>query len=240
MTDSPELCILSAMDVKIEASWKERLASEFESPYFAKLAQFVRSEYGTKRIYPPAKLLFNAFNLCPLASVRVVILGQDPYHGPGQAHGLSFSVPAGVPIPPSLRNIYQEIRDDLGIPVPHTGDLEPWARQGVLLLNATLSVAAHAPMSHHNRGWEQFTDGVIRSISDTKQGVVFMLWGRSARAKAAIIDPQKHLILEAAHPSPFSAHSGFFGCKHFSKANDYLLQESQEPIRWGSPGDATA
>ena len=221
-----------AIEVNIEPSWKTALAQEFEKPYFALLVDFVKKAYRAQRIYPPAKAIFNAFSLCPLDRVRVVILGQDPYHGPGQAHGLCFSVPDNVPMPPSLVNIFKEIKDDLGTPFPKSGNLTRWAEQGVLLLNATLTVAASQPGSHQNQGWETFTDAVIRTISQQKEHVVFMLWGAYAGRKQALIDPIRHLILTSAHPSPFSVYRGFFGNKHFSKANSYLQAHTQNPIVW--------
>jgi uracil-DNA glycosylase len=224
------------MQVKIEDSWKKELSAEFAKPYFAELTDFVKKEYTSTTVYPPAKLIFNAFNLCPLDQVKVVIIGQDPYHGPGQAMGLSFSVPDGVNIPPSLQNIYKEIESDLGRPSPlaatGTGDLEYWAEQGVLLLNATLTVRARTPGSHQGKGWEAFTDEVIKIINEEKEGVVFMLWGSYAQKKAGFVDRQKHLVLESAHPSPFAAHKGFFGNRHFSQANAYLEAHGQEPIEW--------
>lgn len=220
------------MDVKIEPSWGKILAGEFEKLDFETLANFVRNEYKTKVVYPPPKLIFNAFELCPFDKVRVVILGQDPYHGRGQAHGLCFSVPEGVAMPPSLKNIYKEINSDLNLPIPQSGNLEHWARQGVLLLNATLTVLAGSPASHQGHGWEQFTDAVIEKLSSKKEALVFLLWGRYAKEKGSIIDRNKYLVLEAAHPSPFSATSGFFGCKHFSKTNDYLVSRGEKPIRW--------
>lgn len=223
------------MDVKIEPSWKEVLQGEFDKPYFRELTDFVRAEYQTKTIYPPAGLIFNAFNLTPFDAVRVVILGQDPYHGPGQAHGLCFSVQHGVQSPPSLQNIYKEIQDDLGLPTPPHGNLEHWAKQGVLLLNATLSVQARNAGSHQHRGWETFTDAVVQTLSDAKEDLVFLLWGRYAQEKGAVIDTSKHLVLNAAHPSPFSAHNGFFGSKHFSKTNDHLLSLLESPIEWAQP-----
>lgn len=218
--------------VRIEPSWKEALAHEFSAPYWADLSAFVKREYATATVYPPPKLIFNAFDRCPFNAVRVVILGQDPYHGVGQAHGLSFSVPEGIRTPPSLQNIYKEIADDLGYPVPEHGNLERWAQQGVLLLNATLTVRVGTPGSHQGKGWEQFTDAAVRSLSDKRENLVFMLWGNYAKAKGAHIDRTKHLVLEAAHPSPYSAHSGFFGCKHFSKANAYLAHHGLAPIAW--------
>ncbi len=220
------------MEVRIEPTWGAQLAPEFEKPYFVQLAEFVRQEYRTQQIFPPAKLIFNAFDLCPFDRVKVVIIGQDPYHGIGQAHGLSFSVNEGVEIPPSLRNIYKEIRDDLGIePLPH-GNLERWARQGVLLLNATLTVRANMAGSHQKHGWEQFTDCAIRTLATQREHIVFMLWGNYAQQKAQFIDPAKHLILRSVHPSPLSASRGWFGCKHFSQANNYLTQNGLEPIDW--------
>jgi len=220
------------MDVKIEPSWKKALAEEFEKPYFRELADFVKKEYKSGAVYPPPRLLFSAFNLCPFDKVRVVILGQDPYPGKGQAHGLCFSVPEGVPAPPSLQNIYKEIAADLGAPPPASGNLEHWAKQGVLLLNTTLTVRAGKPASHFGKGWERFTDAVIKKLSDEKEGLVFLLWGRHAKEKGKVIDRSKHLVLEAAHPSPFSAASGFFGCKHFSKTNDYLVAHGKKPVQW--------
>jgi uracil-DNA glycosylase len=220
------------VEVKIEESWKVRLQPEFDKPYFETLTAFVRNEYATHTVYPPAKLIFNAFDQCPFEQVKVVIIGQDPYHEPGQAHGLCFSVNEGVPFPPSLRNIFTEIASDSGIPVPSNGNLIRWATQGVLLLNATLTVRAHAAASHQNKGWETFTDAVIHRLANEKQHVVFILWGSYAQQKGAFIDPSKHLILKSPHPSPLSAHRGFFGNRHFSKANEYLVQTGQTPIRW--------
>jgi uracil-DNA glycosylase len=221
------------MDVKIEASWKALLAGEFEKPYFAGLARFVREEYAAARVYPPGKLVFNAFERCPVDATKVVILGQDPYHGPGQAHGLCFSVPDGVDQPPSLVNIFKEIRGDSNAPLPASGNLERWAVQGVLLLNATLTVREHQAGSHQNRGWEEFTDAVIRAIATRKEHLVFLLWGAYARNKGSFIDTSRHLVLEAAHPSPLSANrGGWFGNRHFSRANEYLLAHGREPVRW--------
>lgn len=220
------------MDVRIEPTWKAALGEEFEKPYFADLSKAVREAYLSRVIFPAPQHVFNAFTLCPFNQVRVVILGQDPYHGEGQAHGLSFSVPNGVKTPPSLQNIYKEIKTDLGIAVPESGNLERWAKQGVLLLNATLTVEQRQPGSHQGLGWETFTDAVIKTISDQKEHVVFLLWGNFARSKVKLIDRKKHLVLEAPHPSPFSAHSGFFGCKHFSQTNDYLEQHSFPKINW--------
>nr|WP_321450847.1 uracil-DNA glycosylase [uncultured Carboxylicivirga sp.] len=220
------------MDVKIEASWKELLNDEFEKDYFKNLTNFVRSEYQSQTIFPPAAKIFNAFDLCPVESTRVVILGQDPYHGPGQAHGLCFSVNDGVKIPPSLVNIYKEINADLGKSIPTSGNLERWAKQGVLLLNATLTVRAHQAGSHQKKGWEQFTDSVIKTIAEERENVVFLLWGAYAIKKSALIDKSKHLILTSPHPSPLSAHRGFLGNKHFSKANEYLAAKGLNPIEW--------
>jgi len=221
------------MDVRIEPGWKEKLENEFTLDYFRKLAEFVRSEYRTKTIYPPGRLIFNAFDLCPFDRVKAVIIGQDPYHGPDQAHGLCFSVRDGVEFPPSLINIFQEIESDLGIVVPRSGNLERWAKQGVLLLNATLTVRAHQAGSHQNRGWEEFTDNVISLLDKEKLNLVFFLWGAYAQRKGASIDRSKHLVLESVHPSPLSASRGFFGNRHFSRCNDYLLKNSIEPINWG-------
>lgn len=220
------------MDVRIEAGWKDLLKEEFELPYFSDLIAFVKSEYATHTIYPPGKYIFNAFDRCPLDRVKVVILGQDPYHEPGQAHGLCFSVNNGVALPPSLINIYKEIETDLGVTPPMSGDLTRWADQGVLLLNATLTVRAHQAGSHQNRGWEMFTDAVIRRLVERKEHLVFMLWGSYAQRKGAFIDSSKHLVLSSPHPSPLSAYRGFFGNRHFSKANDYLLKNGLEPIKW--------
>ena len=220
------------MDVKIESSWKARLQQEFEEPYFENLVGFVKQEYSTTTVYPPAKLIFNAFDQCPFDDVKVVILGQDPYHGPGQAHGLCFSVNDGVAFPPSLLNIYKEINDDLSVPIPTSGNLERWAKQGVFLLNAILSVRAHQAASHQNKGWEKFTDAVIRILSEEKENLVFMLWGSYAQNKGTVIDARKHKILKTVHPSPLSAHRGFFGCKHFSLANQYLTEKGLTPIQW--------
>lgn len=224
--------LLLHMNVHIETSWKEILSKEFEKPYFKELADFVRSEYLSKTIFPPPKNIFHAFEHTPFDDVRVVILGQDPYHGPGQAHGLCFSVQDGVRIPPSLQNIYKEIHADIGTPIPASGNLDRWTTQGVLLLNATLTVEAHKAGSHQGKGWEAFTDAVIKRISEEKEGVVFLLWGSYAQKKGAVIDRNKHLVLTAPHPSPLSAHRGFFGCKHFSQANEYLISKLERPIDW--------
>lgn len=220
------------MDVKIEASWKKELAQEFEKPYFEKLTQFVRAEYSQTKIYPPGNLIFNAFNLCPFDKVKVVIIGQDPYHGPGQAHGLCFSVNDGIAFPPSLINIFKEIQNDIGTPIPQSGNLTRWAEQGVLLLNATLTVRAHQAGSHQRRGWEEFTDAAIRALAEKREHLVFILWGAYAQKKGAFIDKEKHLVLGSAHPSPLSAYHGFFGNKHFSRANDYLKANGEEIINW--------
>ncbi|GAB2773992.1 uracil-DNA glycosylase [Rhabdobacter roseus] len=221
------------MDIKIEESWKTHLAPEFEKPYFKELVEFVKQEYAAHKIYPPGKYIFNAFEQCPFDRCKVVILGQDPYHGAGQAHGLSFSVNEGIPKPPSLLNIFKEIRDDLGKPIPTSGNLERWAVQGVLLLNATLTVRAGEAGSHQKKGWELFTDAVIKAISEQKEGVVFMLWGKYAQEKGAIIDSSRHLVLKATHPSPMAAKwGGWFGTKHFSQANKYLEQKGQTAIEW--------
>ncbi|TDG94998.1 uracil-DNA glycosylase [Cardinium endosymbiont of Culicoides punctatus] len=220
------------MCVRIESSWKHELLPEFEKPYFKKLASDIRKAYQEYIIYPAAKNIFKAFDLSPFSDTKVIILGQDPYHGPSQADGLAFSVPEGTPLPPSLRNIFSELQDDIGIPMPSSGSLDKWAKQGVLLLNATLTVEAHKAGSHQKRGWEVFTDAVISTIAIRKKGLVFMLWGNYAQQKENFIDPKKHLILKSAHPSPLSAHRGFFGNKHFSKANAYLLDTSQMSIAW--------
>lgn len=220
------------MKVAIEDSWKEALKEEFDKGYFKELADKVKSAYLQGPVFPPPKLVFNAFALCPFDRVKVVIIGQDPYHGRGQAHGLSFSVPDGTAVPPSLQNIYKEIKNDLGKELQKTGNLERWAKQGVLLLNATLTVFESQAGSHQGWGWETFTDAVIKRISEEKEGVVFMLWGRYAQNKSSLIDANKHLILKAPHPSPLSAHNGWFGSKHFSQANEYLRSKGQEPIDW--------
>lgn len=220
------------MDVKIEESWKHALAGEFEKEYFKNLTDFVRGEYlAGKHIYPAARNIFNAFNLCPVDKTKVVIIGQDPYHEPGQAHGLCFSVPYGITPPPSLINIYKEINDDLGRPSSTHGDLTHWAEQGVLLLNSTLTVQAHLAASHAGRGWEQFTDAVINVLRQ-KNHIVYMLWGSYAQKKAALVDASQNLVLKSVHPSPLSAYRGFFGCKHFSQANEYLVQNGKTPIDW--------
>lgn len=220
------------MDVKIEESWKKQLKEEFEKDYFVRLTEFVREEYRTKQIFPPAKLIFNAFEHTPFNKVKVVILGQDPYHGDGQAHGLSFSVVEGIRQPPSLVNIFKEINRDLGVPVPKSGDLTRWANQGVLLLNATLTVQAHIAGSHQKKGWEQFTDAAIAKLAQERENIVFILWGAYAQKKAALIDANKHCILRSVHPSPLSAHNGFFGNNHFSETNKYLESKGIQPIEW--------
>ena len=220
------------MDVQIKESWKQILSAEFEKDYFRQLTDFVRNEYRSTTVYPPGKLIFNAFNLCPFEQVKVVIIGQDPYHGPGQAHGLCFSVNDNVPFPPSLRNIFKEIQDDLGKPIPESGNLTRWAKQGVLLLNATLTVRAHQAGSHQRRGWEEFTDAAIRALAEQREHLVFILWGAYAQKKGAFIDRSRHLVLTSVHPSPLSAHNGFFGNRHFSRANEYLQQHGQTPIEW--------
>ena len=220
------------MDVKIEQSWKDALAGEFDKEYFIKLTDFVRAQYLSGRpVFPAPQNIFNAFNLCPLPDVKVVIIGQDPYHEPGQAHGLCFSVLPPTPVPPSLVNIYREIESDLGRPSATHGDLTAWARQGVLLLNSTLTVAAHQAASHAGRGWEQFTDAVIRATA-ARDNIVYMLWGAYAQRKAEFVDPTRILILKSVHPSPLSAHRGFFGNHHFSRANQYLIQHGKTPIEW--------
>ena len=222
------------MDVKMEASWKKELKQEFTKPYFQQVVTFLKTEKAAgKTIYPPGNLIFNAFNITPFDNVKVVILGQDPYHGAGQAHGLSFSVPQNVQPPPSLINIFKEIKTDIGVTMPERfGNLTAWAEQGVLLLNAALTVRAGEPASHSKIGWMEFTDAVIKKISDEKQGVVFLLWGKFAQDKQTLIDETRHHVLKAAHPSPFSADKGFFGCQHFSKANKFLVAAGLEPINW--------
>lgn len=220
------------MAIVIEPSWKSHLQYEFEQEYFRDLSAFVHAEYKNGAVYPHPKHIFNAFNLCPFDEVEVVILGQDPYHGPGQANGLAFAVNEGVRVPPSLQNIFKEITSDLGKEIHKSGDLSRWAQQGVLLLNATLTVQAHKPGSHQGKGWERFTDAAIRALSNEKEHLVFMLWGNYAKQKGSVIDRSKHLVLEAAHPSPFSADRGFFGCKHFSHANKYLIAHDKKSIDW--------
>ena len=235
------------MNVQIEEGWKKALAPEFEKDYFVRLTDFVRQEYQQTTVYPPGRLIFNAFNLCPFDKVKVVIIGQDPYHGPGQAHGLCFSVNDGVAFPPSLQNIFKEIHDDLGMPIPSSGNLTRWAEQGVLLLNATLTVRAdqgvllinailtvraHQAGSHQGKGWEEFTDAAIRVLAEQKEHLVFILWGSYAQKKGAFIDRNKHLVLTSVHPSPLSAYNGFFGNKHFSRTNEYLVAHGETPINW--------
>ena len=220
------------MSVQIEESWKSYLNDEFAKPYFTQLTSAVRQEYMQTTCYPPGKLIFNAFNLCPFDKVKVVIIGQDPYHEPGQAHGLSFSVQDGVQFPPSLQNIFKEIQADLGTPIPASGNLTRWAQQGVMLLNATLTVREHQAGSHQGHGWETFTDAVIQTLSSEREHLVFILWGSYAQRKGAFIDRSRHLVLQSAHPSPLSAYRGFFGNKHFSQANEYLRAHGVEPIRW--------
>lgn len=220
------------MDVKIEQSWKEVLQTEFDKPYFTSLTDFVRDEYRHATVFPPASLIFNAFNLCPFSDVKVVLIGQDPYHEPGQAHGLCFSVNDGVQFPPSLLNIFKELKSDLGVEIPQSGNLTRWAQQGVLLLNATLTVREHQAGSHQNHGWEQFTDAVIQTLSEKKSGLVFILWGSYAQSKARLIDSGRHCILRSAHPSPLSAYRGFFGNHHFSLTNDYLSRTGKSIIKW--------
>jgi uracil-DNA glycosylase len=223
---------MAEVNPQIEASWKEVLSDEFSSSYFVSLKEFLVDEKKKFIIYPPGNLIFNSFNQTPFEKVQVVILGQDPYHGPGQAHGLCFSVPAKITKPPSLVNIFKELQNDLGIPVATNGNLEKWARQGVLLLNATLTVRANLAGSHQGKGWEKFTDAVIRNISEKRVGIVFLLWGKYAQAKESLIDQKKHYILKAAHPSPLSAYNGFIGCRHFSKTNELLTRHGLAPIDW--------
>ncbi len=221
------------METKLHQSWKEHLADEFDKQYFHELSEFVKNEYTSGVVYPPPKDIFHAFDMCSFDGVRVVILGQDPYHGAGQANGLCFAVGDGVAIPPSLKNIFKEIESDIDVHIQNrSGDLSRWAKQGVLLLNATLTVRADSAGSHQNKGWENFTDATVRALSAQREHLIFLLWGNYAKAKGAQIDREKHLVLEAAHPSPFSAYNGFFGCKHFSKTNDYLREHGMKPIDW--------
>ena len=220
------------MNVRIEESWRQILQPEFDKPYFELLTTFVRQQYQTRQCFPPARLIFNAFDSCPFNQVRVVIIGQDPYHDVGQAHGLCFSVNEGIPIPPSLMNIYKEIQRDLGKPIPASGNLQRWADQGVLLLNATLTVEAHRPGSHQGKGWEELTDAAIQALNEQREHLVFMLWGSYAQRKGQFINRRKHLVLETFHPSPLSVYRGFDGCAHFSKANAYLTQHNLQPIDW--------
>lgn len=219
-------------NVKIEPSWQALLRDEFEKPYFGQLTDFVRQQYQTQQIFPPASQIFRAFNTCPADKIKVVIIGQDPYHNVGQANGLCFSVGPNVPYPPSLQNIFKEVHEDTGAPMPATGELERWANQGVLLLNAVLTVQAHLAASHAGKGWETFTDAVVREVSRTRKNIVYMLWGSYAQRKAAMVNPAENCILTSPHPSPLSAHRGFFGCRHFSKANEYLISQGLEPIIW--------
>lgn len=220
------------MEVRIEESWKRKLKDEFEQPYFSSLTEFVRQEYHARQVFPPGNLIFNAFNLCPFDRVKVVILGQDPYHNPGQAHGLCFSVTDGTEFPPSLVNIFRELNRDLGVPVPSTGNLERWARQGVLLLNAILTVRAHEAASHQNKGWEKFTDAAVSALNRNRENIVFMLWGNYAQNKGVSIDTARHMVLKTVHPSPLSASRGFFGCSHFSRCNEYLISKGLTPVDW--------
>ena len=219
-------------DVRIAEDWKTVLREEFTKPYFDELVEFVKGEYASTTVFPAGRNIFRAFDKCPLDKLKVVIIGQDPYHGEGQANGLCFSVSEGVPFPPSLQNILKEVHDDTGAEMPSSGELDRWAEQGVLLLNAVLTVRAHEAASHAGKGWERFTDAVVRAIAERKEGVVYMLWGNYAQKKGAIADPERNLILRAVHPSPLSAYSGFFGCRHFSMANDYLRSQGKEPINW--------
>lgn len=220
------------MDVRIAPQWKALIGAEFEKEYFSELVTFVKQEYATHRIFPAGRNIFRAFEKCMPDDLKVVIIGQDPYHGIGQANGLCFSVNDGVPFPPSLINIFQEVKSDVGSPIPTSGNLDRWAEQGVLLLNAVLTVRAHEAASHAGKGWERFTDAVVQAIAQHKQGIVYMLWGNYAQRKAAMVDPQKNCILKSVHPSPLSAHRGFFGCRHFSQANQYLTQTGRTPIVW--------
>lgn len=220
------------MDVRIAEDWKEILKDEFSKPYFEELVSFVKQEYASGEVFPAGRNIFRAFDKCPFDKLKVVIIGQDPYHGEGQANGLCFSVSEGVPFPPSLKNIFKEVSDDIGTPIPHSGELDRWAEQGVLMLNAVLTVRAHNAASHAGRGWETFTDAVVKAIAERKQGVVYMLWGSYAQRKGAIANPKHNLILHAVHPSPLSAYRGFFGCKHFSQANNYLVSIGKEPVQW--------
>ena len=220
------------MEVRIAPQWKALIGAEFEKEYFSELVTFVKQEYATHRVFPAGRNIFRAFEKCMPDDLKVVIIGQDPYHGIGQANGLCFSVNDGVPFPPSLINIFQEVKSDVGSPIPTSGNLDRWAEQGVLLLNAVLTVRAHEAASHAGKGWERFTDAVVQAIAQHKQGIVYMLWGNYAQRKAAMVDPQKNCILKSVHPSPLSAHRGFFGCRHFSQANQYLTQTGRTPIVW--------
>ena len=219
-------------EVRMAEDWKAVIGEEFSKPYFEELISFVKQEYATSQVFPAGRNIFRAFDKCPFDKVKVVIIGQDPYHGDGQANGLCFSVNEGVPFPPSLKNIFKEVYDDVGAPIPTSGELDRWAEQGVLLLNSVLTVKAHNAASHAGHGWEIFTDAVVRAIAERKEGVVYMLWGSYAQRKGAIANPQRNLILHSVHPSPLSSYRGFFGCKHFSKANDYLMSIGKEPIKW--------
>ncbi len=220
------------MDVRISEDWKQILQPEFDKPYFERLVGFVKQEYATRKIFPSGSNIFRAFDKCPFDSLKVVIIGQDPYHGPGQANGLCFSVNDGIDFPPSLQNIFKEVHDDIGTPIPVSGNLDRWAEQGVLLLNSVLTVRAHEAASHAGRGWEQFTDAVVKAISDRKEEIVYMLWGSYAQRKGEIVNPWRNCILKSAHPSPLSVYRGFFGCRHFSKANEYLRSVGKDPIDW--------
>ncbi|HPF95390.1 MAG TPA: uracil-DNA glycosylase [bacterium] len=223
---------MNSANVTIEAGWKKALDAEFGQGYFSTLAEFVKNEYKTTKVYPAPAQIFRAFDECPFDQVKVVIIGQDPYHGPGQAHGLCFSVGKSIAIPPSLKNIFKEIADDIGTPLTQDGDLSRWAKQGVFLLNATLTVREGQAGSHQGKGWEKFTDAAIKVISDQREGIVFLLWGRYAQQKESLIDTSKHFVLKTVHPSPLSAYAGWFGCKHFSKANEYLIAKGKQPIQW--------
>ena len=220
------------MQVQIEPSWQQQLQEEFDKPYFANLVAYVKQEYARHVVYPPGRLIFNAFDQCPFDQVKVVLIGQDPYHEPGQAHGLCFSVNDGIPFPPSLQNIFKEIHDDMGVPAPQSGNLTRWARQGILLLNATLTVRAHQAGSHQRQGWETFTDAVIHLLSERREHLVFILWGSYAQGKRSLIDASRHCVLCSAHPSPLSAYRGFFGNHHFSLTNQYLKSKGKEEIKW--------
>ncbi len=220
------------MNVKIAPGWHELLAAEFDKEYFARLVEFVKREYAAGTVYPSGKNIFHAFDACPPENLKVVIIGQDPYHGPGQAHGLCFSVQDGVPFPPSLRNIFEEVHRETGDPIPASGNLDRWAAQGVLLLNSVLTVRAHQAASHASQGWETFTDAVVRAINDRFSDVVYMLWGAYAQRKGALVDPTRNLVLKCAHPSPLSAYNGFFGCNHFNAANEYLAAHGKTPVAW--------
>lgn len=221
----------------ISNDWAEKISIEYKKPYYRELFSFIKEEYSKVVVYPPSEDIFNAMHLTPLSEVKCVILGQDPYHEPGQAHGLCFSVKPDIKIPPSLENIYKELHDDIGFSIPNHGYLEEWAKQGVLLLNTVLTVRAHKAFSHRGKGWEQFTDAIIRTVNEVERPIVFLLWGKPAQEKKALLNNPKHLILEAPHPSPLSAYRGFFGCKHFSKANDFLVQNGETPIDWTLPSE---